>query len=298
LNSYVILRGESGTGKEIFARLIHELSPRKAEPFISINCAALPENLLENELFGHEKGAYTDAHESAKGKFELANHGTLFLDEIGDMSLKLQAKLLRVVQEQEVQPLGSEQVIKINTRLLFATHQHLEEKVKDGSFREDLYYRIHIFPIHIPSLRERTDDIPLLVHHFIEVYCLANNLPKKDITEKAVAILQNYRWKGNIRELENVIQQMIILSEESVMDVNHIPGYILGQEKMTPADVVLNGKSSIDFKHLIREYEKGIIEKALMQNDYAISQTAKLLKISRGSLRYKIEEYQIPLKKS
>ncbi len=219
----VLITGESGTGKELIASAVHNNGNRKVNPFVAINCAALPENLLESELFGHEKGAFTGADSNKKGKFEIANEGTFFLDEIGDMSRELQAKLLRVLQESEIDRVGGSHPIKIDVRIIAATNQNLEGLIETGDFREDLYYRLNVVPIHLPSLRERKEDIPDLVNHFIEKYNKELNRQFRGASKEALGVMKEYHWKGNVRELENVIERAIVLGEEPEILLSDLP---------------------------------------------------------------------------
>src|SRR6188474_12146 len=211
-NATVLLLGESGVGKELVARSIHRNSLRNRERFVQVNCAAIPEELIESELFGHEKGSFTGATEKQIGKFEQADHGTIFLDEVGDMSAKTQAKVLRVLQEGEVERLGSARTIKVDVRVIAATNKNLEEEIEKGHFREDLYFRLAVIPIHVPPLRERQEDIPILVRHFMEYFTREDNVRQKRITQPALEALSRYRWKGNIRELRNTVERMIIMT--------------------------------------------------------------------------------------
>ena len=215
-SSTILILGESGTGKEVLAKYIHFCSKRKG-PFVTINCAAIPEELLEAELFGYEKGAFTGAIKSKPGKFEIANKGTLFLDEIGDLSLKLQAKLLRVIQEKQVERLGSDHSIKVDVRILAATNKDLEKEVQEGRFREDLFFRLNVIPIKLPPLRERKEDIPLLTQFFLKRICEREGIEEKKLTSQAIKALLNYPWPGNIRELENFIERVVILSENNII---------------------------------------------------------------------------------
>ncbi len=212
-DSTVLLHGETGTGKELIARAIHKLSPRRTRPFVRLNCAAIPSGLLESELFGHEKGAFTGALMQKKGRFELADGGSLFLDEIGDISLELQPKLLRAVQEQEFERLGSARTIEVNVRMIAATHRELPAMIRDGEFREDLFYRLNVFPIEIPPLRERRDDIPLLVNYFVSTLSRRMGKQIESIPEQAMEVLSNHPWRGNVRELANFIERAVILSQ-------------------------------------------------------------------------------------
>src|SRR5499427_2342020 len=222
-NATVLLLGESGVGKELVARSIHRNSLRSRERFVQVNCAAIPEELIESELFGHEKGSFTGATEKQVGKFEQGDRGTIFLDEVGDMSAKTQAKVLRVLQEGEVERLGSARTVKVDVRVIAATNKNLEEEIEKGSFREDLYFRLAVIPIHVPPLRERPDDIPLLVRHYMEYFSRENNVRAKRISHAALDALQRYRWKGNIRELRNTVERLIIMSAGETIDLADLP---------------------------------------------------------------------------
>ncbi len=219
----VLITGESGVGKELVARAIHRNSLRARERFIQVNCAAIPDDLIESELFGHEKGSFTGATEKQVGKFEQADRGTIFLDEVGDMSLKTQAKVLRVLQEGEVERLGSSRTIKVDVRVIAATNKDLEQEVEKGNFREDLYFRLNVIPIHVPPLRERTEDIPTLVRHFLDLLARENNVRPKRITEAALTGLQRHRWRGNIRELRNTIERLVIMTPGDTIDAGDLP---------------------------------------------------------------------------
>src|SRR5207344_1191850 len=225
-NATVLIQGESGVGKELVARTIHRNSLRSRERFVQVNCAAIPEELIESELFGHEKGSFTGATEKQVGKFEQADRGTIFLDEVGDMSAKTQAKVLRVLQEGEVERLGSARTIKVDVRVIAATNKNLEEEIEKGTFREDLYFRLAVIPIHVPPLRERPEDIPLLVRRYMENFSRENNARPKRITQAALDALQRYRWKGNIRELRNTVERLIIMSPGEVIDVADLPSVV------------------------------------------------------------------------
>src|SRR5688500_1365344 len=225
-NATVLLLGESGAGKELVARSIHRNSLRSRDRFVQVNCAAIPEELIESELFGHEKGSFTGATEKQIGKFEQADRGTIFLDEVGDMSAKTQAKVLRVLQEGEVERLGSSQTIKVDVRVIAATNKNLEEEIEKGHFREDLYFRLAVIPIHVPPLRERAEDIPLLVRHYIDYFSRENNTRPKRITQAALEALQRYRWKGNIRERRNTVERMIIMTAGDTIDTADLPNSV------------------------------------------------------------------------
>lgn len=223
-NANVLVTGESGSGKEVIARAIHGAGPRAAKPFVAINCTAIPEALLESELFGHAKGSFTGAFQKKKGLFEEANGGTLFLDEIGDMSPSLQAKLLRVLQERKIRPVGENQMIDIDVRIIAATHKDLKKSIQNGSFREDLFYRLSVIPISVPSLRERQEDIPLLADHFLRKFCASNGRQMKGFTKEALAKLLKLRWEGNVRELENLIERAVVLAPTDWVDASDLPG--------------------------------------------------------------------------
>ncbi|PMP61497.1 MAG: nif-specific transcriptional activator NifA [Caldimicrobium thiodismutans] len=291
----VLLRGESGTGKELLARAIHYASPRANKPFIAINCAAIPETLLEAELFGYEKGAFTGAFTSKKGKFELADGGTLFLDEIGDLPLSLQAKLLRVLQEQTFEKLGGTKLIKVDVRIIAATHRNLEEMVERGEFREDLYWRLNVIPIFIPPLRERKKDIPLLVNHFIKKF---NEIYGKNIKIKpeALEVLLDYPFPGNIRELENLIERLVLLTEgewiegESVKKILKIKKSLLKEDKLlTPPREDFFKKEGL-LKEIER-IERERILKVLEECNFNQTKAAKILGLTRRQLSYRLQKY-------
>jgi two-component system response regulator AtoC len=280
-NTTIIIRGESGTGKEIIAKVIHEQSNRKNKPFIAINCAALPENLLESELFGFEKGAFTGAYKSKKGLFEAAHRGTVFLDEIGDLPLGLQAKLLRVLQNNEIVHLGGHERIQVDFRLITATHQDLELLIDQNLFRSDLYYRINIFPIYLPALRERKEDIPELIQHFLQKF------PEKTLSIKARMQLIEYDYPGNIRELENIITRSVLLSDKIIEEVN-----IPDNKQNTPP----KNKSIFDIPDEginLNKMEKILIQKALIKAENNKSKAAQLLGITRRRLYSMIERFDI-----
>ena len=284
----VLLRGESGVGKELFARAIHYLSKRSDKPFVAVNCAAIPESLLEAELFGYEKGAFTGAYTSKKGKFELANGGTIFLDEIGDMPLNLQVKLLRVLQEKEIERLGGSKPIKVDVRIIAATNRNLEELIKQGKFREDLYYRLNVVPVFIPPLRERKEDIPPLVWHFVENFSKEYKKNIKVSSEVMEAFL-NYDWPGNVRELQNVIERMVILDTDGVLTAEDLPEEIRNFKRKEEL-VSLNGNS-------IWDIEKKLIEEALEKSGYVIKKAAKILGMTPRQVSYRIKKYGIKIPK-
>ncbi len=287
----VLIQGESGTGKELVARAIHFNSLLKNRPFVDVNCAAIPETLMESELFGHEKGAFTGAHERKLGRFELANGGVLFLDEIGDLSLSNQSKILRFLQERQFTRVGGSKPIMVDVRVIAATNKNLEKAMKDGSFREDLYYRMNVFPIFIPPLRQRKEDIPPLVNHFIRKSThQRKNI--KGISNKALELLINYRWPGNVRELENVIERAVALCSRSTISPDDLPQDIReGVELGVDEDAVLEGKLS--FEEAEGTFERNIILKALEKSNYVQSRAADLLGISRRILKYKMDRLGI-----
>lgn len=299
-NTTVLIRGESGTGKELVAKTIYQYSPRKDKPFIAVDCAGLPETLIESELFGHTKGAFTGAIAKKIGKFELAQRGTLFLDEIGNLPVNIQVKLLRALQEREINRIGDKYPIKIDTRIIIATNTNLEEAMKRGTFREDLYYRINVFSIFLPSLREQKEDIPLLALHFLNQFNPILGKKVKDISERSIQLLVDYSWPGNVRELQNIIQQAIIMAEDIILP-EHLPFYI--KENKVGVDFVstLVEKEKIgstkDFSlkkivnQLSQETERRIILEVLKRTNWNKAEAARLLKINYKTLYLKIKEY-------
>lgn len=278
----VVILGESGTGKELIARAIHMLSPRKDAGFVPINCAAIPENLLESELFGHEKGAFTGALQAKRGKFELAQGGTVFLDEIGDMPLNLQAKLLRVIQERKFERVGGTREIQADIRIIAATHRNLEEEIRDNRFREDLFYRLNVFPIRLPPLRERNDALPQLVKYFIGRFAGQTGKRVTGVSEEALAALLGYSWPGNIRELQNIIERAVILGADTIL-VQDLP------DSMTGA---MGGKQE-DCRGSLKHLEKEAILKALENASGNRRRTAEALGISKRTLQYRLKAYGI-----
>ncbi len=284
-NSTVIIYGESGTGKELFAKSIHYNSPRRDKPFFAINCAAIPETLLESELFGYEKGAFTGALTRYTGLFEQANGSTLFLDEIGDLKPGTQAKLLRAIQEKEIRRLGGKETIKLDVRIITATNKKLDEEIKKGNFREDLYYRLNVIAFTIPPLRERVTDIPLLVEHFMKKLNNTHGF-NKVLSNDALKLLMNYSWPGNVRQLESIIERAYILCEGNLIDVDHIPDEVhQGSIKGTPNEIDIP-EGGIDFNTI----EKELIKKALNKAEGKISMAAKLLNMSYDKLWFKIKK--------
>jgi two-component system response regulator HydG len=284
----VLIMGESGTGKEVVANAIHQNSPRASRPFIKVSCAALPETLLESELFGHEKGAFTGAVTRREGRFQLAHGGTIFLDEVGEISLSVQTKLLRVLQEKEFEPLGSARTAKVDIRVIAATNRDLEAAVKEGRFREDLYYRLNVVPLVVPPLRERKEDIPLLAEHFLAIYREKNGKPLKGISGKALDLLVRYEWPGNVRELENCIERAVIMARDEVIVPADFPPQIqmLSQER---------GQDGFAFPYGVSldEMEKALIVKTLEETDGNRTRTAEILGINRRTLQNKLKQYGI-----
>jgi two-component system nitrogen regulation response regulator NtrX len=296
-NATVLLLGESGVGKELVARTIHRNSPRVGQRFVQVNCAAIPEELIESELFGHEKGSFTGATEKQLGKFEQADRGTIFLDEVGDMSPKTQAKVLRVLQEQEVERLGSARTIKVDVRVIAATNKNLEEAITRGEFREDLFFRLNVIPIVVPPLRERRDDIPLLVQHFARRTSEEHNLKPKRFDAAAMDALKHYRWRGNIRELRNTIERLMIMTPADVIRPADLPGEILNSEPaaVRTADVEpVEGKAA---PGTLREFkdasERAYLVQKLRENQWNISKTAEVIDTPRSNLYKKLEQYGI-----
>jgi two-component system response regulator AtoC len=286
----VLIIGESGTGKEMVARCIHYNSPRGSEPFEAVNCGAIPETLLESELFGHEKGAFTDAKKEKRGSFELAHQGTLFLDEVGELSSSAQVKLLRALQEGEVKRLGSERPLDVDVRIIAATIRDLSRAVSEGKFREDLFYRLNVLPLHLPPLRERKEDIPLLVDHFIHKYNEIHQLSSEGVTEEVLARLLEYSWPGNVRELENTIERAMILTQGKRIGVDCLPSEILGERPAWKKDI---WAEEFSIKKASRMLEEDLIRKALKRTGGNRSQAVKILEISHPSLLSKMKEYSI-----
>ena len=283
--SRILITGESGTGKEIVAHLVHELSNRANGPFIEVNCAAIPQELIESELFGHEKGSFTGAFEMKKGKFELAHNGTLFLDEIADMSFQTQAKLLRVLESQEIQRVGGSKSIGVDTRVVAATNKNMEELIKEGKFRDDLFFRLNVIPVELPPLRERMEDIPLLVEHFLELLAAEYKQPVKRLTEAALSSLLKHSWPGNIRELKNLIERLVIMT----------PGDEIGPEGIsTRQDTSGGGYFSMNLLREAREaFERDFIARKLSENGWNVSRTAEVMGIERSNLHRKIKLFNI-----
>ena len=290
-NSSIFIFGESGTGKEVFARAIHDYSERKG-PFVPVNCSAIPSELFESEFFGYEAGSFTGANKKGKvGIFELAKNGTVFLDEIADLPLNMQAKLLRVLQEKEVRRVGGEKTIKIDARIISATNKNLQDLVEEGKFREDLYYRLNVVEIDLPPLRDRKEDIVLLVKKFIKEICEENNINPLMISKEAMSILQKYTWKGNIRELKNTIENIVVLSNGNIIDVDDIPVYIVESTR----NLNIDEEYPLDLNKAISKLELKTIKKALDMAGGNKAKAAKILNIPRTTLYYKMHQYNIEL---
>jgi len=286
----VLITGPSGTGKELIAKAIHYNSPRKDRPFISVNCGALTETLLESELFGHEKGAFTGAVAMKKGRFELAHGGTLFLDEVGDMPAPLQVKLLRVLQEMEFERVGGTKTIKVDVRILSASNRNLKEEVSTGVFREDLFYRLNVMDIVVPPLHERVDDIPLLVRHFVQKYRKADGKENIELSPEAWKALYAYRWPGNVRELENVIERAVVLNSGDMIAVEDLPAP-LREEKQEEVDLNKIVPLNLALPEALEEVEEKLIVRALKYSDQVQSRAAEMLGISRHVMHYKMKKY-------
>jgi len=299
-NATVLISGESGVGKELVARTIHRNSLRSRERFVQVNCAAIPEELIESELFGHEKGSFTGATEKQIGKFEQADRGTIFLDEVGDMSAKTQAKVLRVLQEGEVERLGSARTVKVDVRVIAATNKHLEEEIEKGRFREDLYFRLAVIPIHVPPLRERPDDIAPLVRHYVDYFSRENNARPKRISQAALEALGRFRWRGNIRELRNTVERLIIMTGGDVIDLADLPesvrspstggGGAAGAQKPGADGDQAKLGTLREFKE---NAERMFLVGKLRENGWNISKTAEVIGTPRSNLYKKLEQYQI-----
>jgi DNA-binding NtrC family response regulator len=283
--STVLIRGESGTGKELVARAIVSLGPRSDKPSVSINCAALPENLIETELFGHERGAFTDAKTARAGHIELAHTGTLFLDEIASLGLALQSKLLRVLEDRVVTRIGGKVAKKIDFRLVTATNEDLEKMVHTGRFREDLYYRINVVPIVVPPLRERLGDLPLLVDHFLRIYCSANNKPLKQVESEVMGVMEDYGWPGNVRELENVIQRLVLMNDSPLIGLKHLPQQLLVASNASQ-EAILIPEEGVDFDTEMERIELAYLTAALNRTAGRKSAAASLLRIDPQRMKY------------
>jgi sigma-54 specific flagellar transcriptional regulator A len=301
----VLILGESGTGKELIARLIHGFSARHKSPFVPVNCAAIPLELLESELFGHEKGAFTGAYTARQGRFELADSGTLFLDEIGDMPHSMQAKLLRVLQERTYERIGSNKALKSNVRVIAATHKNLTDSMKAGEFREDLFYRLNVFPIYIPPLRERKEDIPLLLNHFIQQYSNeGEKRPRIQIDQDTLRYLETYDWPGNVRELANLVERLMIMYPDKRVTMAELPDHFLKSNAAAKESILskafnaltefsLPNDDSFDLKEHLAQLELALIAKALNEYKGVVAKAAKRLGLRRTTLVEKMKKYGI-----
>jgi Nif-specific regulatory protein len=285
-NATVLLRGESGTGKELIAHSIHYNSLRSKKPFVKVNCAALPEALVESELFGYEQGAFTGAHKRKKGRFEMADGGTIFLDEIGDLSAQTQIKLLRVIQEREFERLGGTETIKVNVRLITATNKNLEEEILDGNFREDLFYRLNVFTIFLPPLRERKSDILLLAEHFLAKYESEYDKEIKRISTPAIDMLTSYHFPGNVRELENTIERAVLVCDEQVIHGHHLPPTLQTAE-------VSGTETKVTLESMVEAFESDLIQDTLKSSRGNVAKAARMLDSTERIINYKIKKYGI-----
>jgi two-component system nitrogen regulation response regulator NtrX len=280
----ILVQGENGTGKELVARAVHQISPRAAGPFVRLNCAAIPRDLIESELFGHERGAFTGAVAQKRGKFELANRGTLFLDEIGDMSLDTQAKLLRVLEESEMERVGGTDTIALDVRVVAATNKDLGREIGRGAFREDLYFRLAVITIRVPPLRERGADVVSLAQHYLRRYCEENGRPPKDLTPSASVLLSQYNWPGNVRELRNMMERVVIMLDEPAVDAVHLRPLLLVHK---PDEAPFEG----NLRDSLEAYERGLIERALSVSQGNIAQAARGLGLDRANLHRKLRRF-------
>lgn len=292
-DSTVLILGESGTGKELIAKAIHEQSARCDEPLVTVNCAAMPEGLLESEFFGHVKGAFTGATCTREGKFAQADGGTIFLDEIADMSPKLQVKILRVLQEKHFEPVGSNEVKEVDVRIITATNRNLEQMVQEGSFREDLYYRLNVIPIEIPPLRKRRSDIPLLIDYFLERFSDQNKMEKIEMMPETKKCLLDYSWPGNVRELENMMERLVVLNHTGTITVEDLPPMIWEAEDAMPANRFKIPDNGLSFKEIIDNFERDLIRSALDKTNWNKNQAAHLLRLNRTTLIEKIKKQGI-----
>lgn len=289
----VIIRGESGVGKELVARALHEQSPRRNRAFVSVNCAALPEGLMEAELFGYEKGAFTGAVAAKEGRVETAHQGTLFLDEIATLTPALQSKLLRVLEDRSFTRLGGKKSIKVDFRLISATNEDLEEMVREERFREDLYYRIHVVPIFVPSLRERVEDIPVLTDYFVSVYCAANGFPLKRIADDAMLALKRYPWPGNVRELQNAIQRLVIMTDGELISLKDLPSEIVQASGRDSRNRFRLPSGGINLDKEMEAFERRWLQEALEQAKQVKADAARLLGVDRNRLNYLCRKYNL-----
>ena len=288
-DSTILLNGETGTGKGMVARAIHQKSKRRNKPFISINCGAIPENLLESELFGHVRGAFTGATCSKQGKFELADGGTILLDEIGDMSSDLQVKVLKVLEEGEFEQVGGAKTIKVDVRIVAATHRDLSEEVQKGNFREDLYYRLYVIPLMLPSLRDRKSDIPFLISHFLEHFNQKNDRSVQEITDDALDMMRGYSWPGNVRELKNMTERLVVLKGSGEITAQDLPLEVKATHKYEPSTTIEISDEGICLNSAVTEFEKALILQSLEKTKWVKNKAAKLLHLNRTTLVEKIK---------
>ena len=291
-NAWILITGENGTGKELVARTIHQMSHRAEQPLIDVNCAAIPDELMESELFGHERGAFTGASTKRRGKFEIANGGTIFLDEIGDMSLKTQARILRILQEQKFERVGGSRTLTVDVRVIAASNKDLEAEIEKGTFREDLYYRLNVIPIEVLPLRDRKEDIPLLVKSFLKESSEEGHVNPKTITPRAMEHLMAYRWPGNVRELKNLVERLAIMTASDVIDEDDIPSPYRSKDPLAGEGGFFENDS---LKEAKKDFEKAYILKKLSENQNNISQTADAIGIERSHLHKKIKSYGLSL---
>jgi two-component system nitrogen regulation response regulator NtrX len=291
-DTWILINGENGTGKELVARMIHHLSPRAEHPLIDVSCAAIPDDLIESELFGHEKGALPGATAKKIGKFELANQGTIFLDEIGDMSLKTQAKILRVLQEQKIERVGGSRAISVDVRVIAASNKNLETEIERGCFREDLFYRLNVLPIEVPPLRQRVADIPLLVETFLNDFAIQNRSKRKKITPEALNILSKYSWPGNVRELKNLVERLAIIVEDEAIDSKDIPDVYNRDGGLIPKFPEANFLEIGSLKEAKLAFEKEYINRKLLQHQNNVTKTAKAIGVGRSFLHKKLKSFK------
>ena len=289
-NGRVLITGANGSGKELVARALHRASPRVDRPFVEVNCAAIPEELIESELFGHEKGSFTGATSQRIGKFELADGGVLFLDEIGDMSLSAQSKVLRALELGEVARVGGGRTIQVDVRVLAATNKDIQKEVREGTFREDLFYRLNVVPIHVPSLVERRDDIPLLARHFMERYCVENGLPVLTLTREVLDRLSSLSWPGNVRELRNTIERIVILADSDTIGLDDLPPMGGESDDWVSDEILGEGATFQEFKD---RAEQAYLQKKLEANNWSVARTARELGMQRSNIYKKIEKYDL-----
>jgi two-component system nitrogen regulation response regulator NtrX len=297
-NASVLVSGANGTGKELVARSIHYYSQRHDKPFVAINCAAIPEELIESELFGHEKGAFTGALSQKKGKFDLADGGTLFLDEIGDMSLKTQAKVLRLIQERCFERVGGTRLVSVDVRIIAATNKDLDEEIRQGQFREDLYYRLNVIQFRVPALRDRPEDIPLLVQHFVNVFYKKEGREPKLFLPEALELLKQHHWPGNVRELRNIVERILIMAPGRTVTCDDIPELQEGYGESRASFPTLQGALALStLREAREEFEREFIAQKLGENDWNISRTAEIIELERSNLHRKIKSYGIDVRK-